>query len=93
MPRVVLSGYILVPMSDLFAVQEALPRHIELTRQEAGCLVFQVTQDERDPTRFNVHEEFIDQQSFAAHQARVGSSSWGSAAANVIRHYQVTEVQ
>lgn len=92
MTRIVLSGYIIVPESDLAAVQQELPRHIELTRQEPGCLVFQVAQDTQNPARFDVREEFVDQKSFAEHQARVGTSRWGSVAANVTRHYQVTEV-
>ncbi|WP_404819203.1 putative quinol monooxygenase, partial [Vibrio tritonius] len=34
--------------------------HKALTRAEAGCLVFEVTQNPDNPLRFDVYEEFID---------------------------------
>ena len=91
--RIILKGYIEVPDCDIAAVKEALPRHIELTRQEQGCLVFEVSQDEEVSNRFNVYEEFIDRHSFSLHQDRVRKSTWGAVSANVERHYQIMEVE
>lgn len=90
MTKVILKGYIEVPPEDLSAVQHALPEHIELTRAEPGCLVFNVEADPEYPNRFHVYEEFCDAQVFAAHQERVQNSSWGHVSANVERHYQVS---
>jgi len=88
--KVILQGYILVLDDDLDNVEEALPEHIQLTKQEAGCLVFSVTKDEADPNRFNVYEEFADPEAFEKHQQRVRESRWGAITANVSRHYEVS---
>jgi quinol monooxygenase YgiN len=65
---------------------------IRLTSQEDGCLVFEVSQDEENLNKFNVYEEFIDRDSFSAHQKRVHESNWGAITVNVERHYQITDV-
>lgn len=91
MPKVTLSGHVVVPVDDLDAVLKALPVHIEQTRGEPGCLVFEVTQDRVDPTVFRVYEEFVDRSAFDLHQYRVRRSVWGEVAARVERRYVVTE--
>ena len=92
MSKVILKGHIVVPDIDLAAVKSALPLHIELTRQEAGCLVFQVTQDETHKNIFKVYEEFMDRSAFEAHQYRVRVSRWGKVTKNVERVYQIIDV-
>ena len=84
-------GYILVPDTDLFAIEEELPNHIRLTRNEEGCRVFQVSQDADNANRFNVYEEFSTRSSFELHQRRVQSSKWGRVSKYVERHYQITQ--
>ncbi|MFM2591242.1 putative quinol monooxygenase [Vibrio sp. TBV020] len=54
MSKVILSGYIEIPESELETVTTALDMHIELTREEAGCLIFEVTQSNDNPNRFFV---------------------------------------
>lgn len=93
MPKIILEGHIVVSDADLPAVMAELPTHVQLTRQEAGCLCFHVNQKEEAGNVFYVYEEFIDQGAFEEHQRRVQSSKWGIAAANVQRHYQVTEAE
>ena len=93
MPKVILKGYIIVPSEDLDAVQKELPIHIENTRQEGGCLIFKVSQDQENTNRFDVHEEFIDKHSFSVHQERVRSSKWGRVSENVKRHYHINQVE
>jgi len=78
---------------DLDAVKQELPLHIEKTRQEDGCLIFDVSQDTENKNRFNVHEEFIDKESFSNHQERVRNSYWGKVSANIERHYHVNQIQ
>lgn len=89
MSKVTLSGYIVVPDADLAAVEAELPRHIENTRKERGCLRFEVTRDDTDRNHFRVFEEFVDPAAFRQHQQRVAGSRWGEISRNVIRHYQV----
>ncbi|MBA2082277.1 putative quinol monooxygenase [Aeromonas veronii] len=92
MRKVILKGFIIVPFIDLSLVTFELKRHIQLTRAETGCLIFEVTQDPLNPCRFDVYEEFVDEAAFQAHQARVKSSRWGEITVNVERHYTVTGI-
>ena len=92
MSKIILKGHIVVPRADLAEVKRALPTHIELTRNESGCLLFQVTQDADDECVFQVYEEFTDRSSFESHKDRVRSSAWGAITSSVERHYQISEV-
>ena len=89
--KITLKGHIVVPEMDMANVLEELPRHIELTRAESGCLVFEVTQDIGIFGVFRVYEEFVDRESFESHQSRVRESRWGAVTKNVERHYEITE--
>ena len=91
MKKVTLKGYVLVPEKDLSGVMAELPKHIELTLKEKGCLVFQVTQDSEDKNRLNVYEEFIDREAFDFHQARAKSSNWGEVSKNLKKFYHIQE--
>jgi autoinducer 2-degrading protein len=82
-----------VPAEDMIEVKNELTNHIALTKQESGCLVFEVIQDSENPYKFNVYEEFTNRESFASHQDRVGKSRWGEIAVNVERHYEITDIQ
>ncbi|WP_181275709.1 putative quinol monooxygenase [Brevibacterium oceani] len=66
-----------------------LPRHLELTRAEVGCLHFEVVQTE-DPLVWSVAERFADQSAFDAHQARARASDWGNATAGIRRDYVIS---
>jgi len=90
MPKVTLSGYILVPGEDLESVKRALPAHIENTLAEKGCISIRVSQDSDDPYRFNVFEEFKDEEALAAHRQRIATSEWGVVSARAKRHYEIT---
>lgn len=87
--KITLQGHIKVPEKDLLAIKAELPKHIELTLQEIGCLSFQVSQAPKDKNTFFVYEEFINRAAFEAHQERVKRSHWGKIAVNVERHYQI----
>ncbi|MEE9334145.1 MAG: alpha/beta fold hydrolase [Granulosicoccaceae bacterium] len=88
--KVTLIGHIIVPEAEIASVKVALVAHIELTRQEDGCIVFNVTQDAASANRFDVYEEFTDKESFVKHQERVRNSEWGVITVNVERHYEIT---
>ena len=89
--KVVLRGHIVVPIEDLEAIEAALANHIALTRNEPGCLIFEVNADTSDPCRFNVYEEFTNRAAFEAHQQRVQASDWGKVTRGATRHYAVFE--
>lgn len=79
-----------MPDADLNIVKNELITHKNLTKQEVGCLQFEVTQDQHNLNKFNVYEAFVDQQAFNYHQQRVKNSTWGKITVNVQRHYQIT---
>ena len=91
MSKIILKGYIVVPDSDISAVKVELINHIQLTRQESGCLIFNVSQDEEHKNKFSVYEEFKDQESFDNHQNRARESKWAIVTKNVERHYEITD--
>lgn len=90
--KVILSGFISVPVGDVQTVLDHLSVHIELTLVEPGCLVFKVTQRMNAPNIFDVYEEFQDADAFSAHQARVQASLWGEVSKNVLRSYSVSGI-
>lgn len=92
MPKIQLTGFILVDDKDMPAIVNELDRHIALTRQEVGCLMFDVEQDAKNKNKFHVKEEFINREAFEYHQKRVAASNWGKVSVNVERHYQICEV-
>jgi len=91
MSKVTVTGFIIVPEEVLSAVKDALIKHRNLTHDEPGCLVFDVTQNERNPNRFDVYEEFVNKAAFESHQQRVKNSYWGKVSASVERHYEISE--
>ncbi|MGB3614097.1 MAG: antibiotic biosynthesis monooxygenase [Elainellaceae cyanobacterium] len=91
MAKVTLSGFIVVPESDIETVRSELPNHIKLTREEPGCISFNVQQSDSEPARFDVIEEFESREAFEHHQRRVKASLWGDVTINVERHYEVRE--
>ena len=91
MSKFILSGHIIVPKSDLKAVREKLPEHIEKTRAEKGCLFFSVVEVSAKPGQFDVYEEFKNKAAFELHQARVQSSEWGQVSRNIKRYYKINK--
>lgn len=90
MSEVELTGRLICADAEEAAiVRRYLPRHLELTRAEAGCLHFEVAQTE-DPLVWAVAERFADQAAFDAHQARVRVSDWGQATAGIRRDYVIS---
>jgi len=90
MSKVILSGHVIAPESDLAAIKAALPEHIRLTRGEPGCIVFRVEQDAENPLRFDVYEEFVDKAAFKAHQARIIGTDWAQASSGLTKFYEIT---
>jgi quinol monooxygenase YgiN len=86
---VVLTGYIKVSRSECRVIQQHLAQHIQNTRQEAGCLAFEVNQSAEDDCVFTVFECFKDQAAFESHQARVKVSLWGEISRNAERVYSI----
>ncbi|MGN7969206.1 GNAT family N-acetyltransferase [Microbacterium sp. 22296] len=88
-PEVTLSGELRCTDDEQAdRVRAHLTEHVTLTRAEPGCVAFDVDPTER-PGVWRVHERFIDEAAFDAHQRRVATSLWGAATAGVERRYTV----
>lgn len=87
--NIYLTGYLDVPEDRRDAVANALPRHIELTRAEPGCLSFEVVLSNDIPGRYLVSEAFTDQEAFDTHQNRMKSSEWFSVTQGIHRDYTI----
>ncbi|MGI9324620.1 MAG: putative quinol monooxygenase [Pseudomonadales bacterium] len=92
MKKVVLEVHIEVPKEDLAALLVELPNHLSVTKNEAGCLEFQVKQRVSRPCVFDVYEEFENKDAFDLHQSRVRESKWGEINLRATRHYQVNQI-
>ncbi|MEZ3501376.1 putative quinol monooxygenase [Pantoea sp. KPR_PJ] len=87
-----LTGRLVCTNSDETArIRRYLPAHTRLTKQEAGCLLFEVKETD-DPLVWTVEELFESQESFDAHQARTKASVWGQETRTIAREYVITEV-
>jgi len=89
MSKIILQGTIIVPDEQLAIVKKALILHKRLTQQESGCITFEVIQDRVNTNKYNVYEEFTDQQAFDSHQLRVKNSHWGKVTVNLQRNYRI----
>lgn len=72
-------------------VRRYLPEHIRLTKEEAGCILFEV-KETADPLIWLVAELFTSQQTFDMHQARTKASAWGRETAEIAREYAIAEI-
>lgn len=76
--QIALSGKIICTNADqLKIVLEYLPEHIALSREEPGCLYFDITQTD-DPLIWQVEELYTDETALKAHKNRLATSTWAS---------------
>lgn len=90
-PRIKLTGYLDVPRDRWADILVALEIHVALTRDEAGCIYFNVDPNKDIPFRLDVSEMFVDQAAFDAHQARNRPSDWAKVSAGIPRHFEISE--
>jgi quinol monooxygenase YgiN len=87
-----LKGHLLCATPEELAVVEAhVGEHIRRTRQEPGCLSFEVTQSD-DPMIWEVMESFRTRADFDAHQLRTRESEWFRLTQSIPRAYRVEEL-
>lgn len=85
------SGHIICAIpAEAERVQAHLPRHIELTRAEPGCIRFNVTPT-ADPLVWHLDEEFTDAAAFKAHQDRMATTIWAEQTRGIKRDFKVSE--
>lgn len=91
-PMLALTGRLIcADASQMMTALSLLPDHIRLSRNEPGCLRFDLRQDE-DPLVWHLTELFVDADAFAAHGARTAESEWGREGAGIGRDFQRHEV-
>lgn len=90
-PKIYLDGYLDIPPDRQEAVMAALPKHVELTLAEPGCLKFEVMESAETAGRLLVSEIFVDQAAFEAHQTRNRASDWFQITSGIERHFAIRE--
>jgi len=88
--QIKLVGVLMVPDEDMALVDQVLPAHIRLTRDEPGCLNFEVWQDPNSLNEYQVREHFVDRMAFLLHQKRTQASTWGRVTAHLQRRYTIS---
>lgn len=73
-------------------VRQYLTEHKELTREETGCVSFEVSET-ADPLIWKVEELFTNQATFDAHQTRTRASVWGRETSAIAREYEISEFE
>ena len=88
---ITLSGRLICANEDeARIVRDHMPEHIRLTRNEPGCLRFDV-EETSDPLVWQVDEAFASQADFDAHQVRMKDSAWGKASVGIARDFKITK--
>ena len=86
-PMVALHGKLLCSdVGQMMTALSLLPDHIALSRAEAGCLRFDIAQDD-NPLHWSLSEVFTDAAAFAAHQTRTADSTWGRDSSGMARDF------
>ncbi len=85
------TGALFCAPDEIGTVRAALPEHIRLSRNEPGCLAFDVRQSSEDPCRWELDERFADRAAFEAHQARTRQSAWWRATSHMRRDFRIEE--
>ena len=92
-PMVALSGRLVcLDAGQMLTALTLLPEHVRLSRQEPGCLRFDMWQDE-DPLVWHLAELFVNDEAYAAHQARARDSEWGHASIALGREFRRAHVE
>ena len=89
MSKVTLNGVLTCAPEDIEIVLSALPEHLRLTRDEPGCICFEVEQLPASPCVFEVRECFADQAAFEAHQLRTRASRWWRLTSHMPRDFSI----
>lgn len=91
-PLIALSGRLTcADAGQLMTVLALLPDHLRQSREEPGCLRFDLWQDD-DPRIWHLSELFLDAEAFAAHGERSRDSAWGRESASFARDFHRREV-
>lgn len=77
---------------DVDLVRRYLPEHLRLTREEPGCISFEVSETD-DPLIWRVEELFADRAAFDFHQQRTRASQWFMATSVIPRDYEITTLE
>jgi quinol monooxygenase YgiN len=87
MGKILLTGTLRCAQNEVDDVMSMMEKHIRLSQAEAGCLTFELWQDDLDPRTFHVSEVFRSNADFEFHQDRTRKSDWGRVTAHMDRDF------
>lgn len=92
-PMIALSGRLICEdTAQMMTALSLLPEHVRLSREEPGCLRFDIWQDD-DPMIWHLAELFTDADAFTAHQQRNAASEWGRQSSGIGRDIDKREIE
>jgi quinol monooxygenase YgiN len=87
-----LTGFLICrTLDEADRVSALVPAHVETTRQERGCLSYEVWRSMADPVCFAVRAVYRDRDALAEHQVRAAGTNWGLATRGATRDFRLTE--
>ncbi|SLN41870.1 Antibiotic biosynthesis monooxygenase [Aquimixticola soesokkakensis] len=92
MSRVMLTGTLTCAPTEVEDLLSLMAKHIRLSRNEPGCLDFDLWQDELTPHVFHLSEVFRSEAALQAHQDRTHSSDWGRVTKDMRRDFKTVHL-
>ena len=86
------TGTLTATGTDIETARRLIPDHVALSRAEAGCLRFNLTEAPDQPGLWRLDELFADRAAFEAHQRRTRASLWGRKSAGMVRDFTVSDI-
>ena len=87
-----LTGFLICrTLDEADRVSALIPAHVAATRDERGCLDYEIWRSMADPVCFAVRAVYRDREALAAHQVRTSGSDWGRVTGGATRDFRLTE--
>ncbi len=92
MPKLTIVANIVAKPDKVEIVKVALERLVATTRAEAGCLQYDLHQDNANPARFLFYENWESRELWQAHMNAPHLHEYGAATAGAIEDFSIIEM-
>lgn len=89
--RFYIRGYIDFPSDQFAKLKSDWETHVDLSRQEEGCISFEYTYDAQRTGRVHISEIYTDEAAFEAHKARAMQAGWVELSKDAERHFEMSD--
>lgn len=92
MPKLTIVAHINAQSDKVDLVKQALERLVPVTRSEAGCLQYDLHQDNENPSHFMFYENWESRELWQAHMNADHLKEYGTAVAGAIEDFSLHEM-